>query len=115
MTLNRWLARLSKNGGPALRMLMQLQLKSMRRNPGRVLDAMARQLPPYDQALIADPEFREMMMDDLRSTPATARSRRRRTSSCSVPIGVSRSRISADLCIFSRATSTAMFPYSTRR
>ena len=42
------------------------------RNPLGVLDAMSRQLPPYDQAVVAEPEFRAMMMEDLRSTPSTA-------------------------------------------
>jgi pimeloyl-ACP methyl ester carboxylesterase len=72
LRLNRWLARLSKRGGFLLRMLMRVQLSAMHRNPARVLDAMSRQLPPYDQAVVADPEFRTMMMDDLRSTPASA-------------------------------------------
>jgi pimeloyl-ACP methyl ester carboxylesterase len=72
LRLNRWLTRMSQRGGFLLRMLMQMQLSAMHRNPARVLDAMSRQLPPYDQAVVADPEFRAMMMDDLRSTPASA-------------------------------------------
>ncbi len=72
MRLNRWLARLSRNGGPLMRKLMQLQLGAMRRNPARALDAMASQLPPYDQAIVAEPEFRAMMLEDLQRSSATA-------------------------------------------
>ena len=71
MPLNRWLTRLSKRGGFLLKILMRLQFRAMQRNPTRALDMMSRQLPTYDQAILADPEFRATMIDDMHSNSAT--------------------------------------------
>ena len=71
MPLNRWLTRLSRRGQFLLRMLMRLQFGAAQRNPARMLDMMSRQLPPADQAIVAEPEFRAMMADDLRSNSSS--------------------------------------------
>jgi pimeloyl-ACP methyl ester carboxylesterase len=71
MTMNRWLTRLSRRGQFLLRLLMRLQFGAAQRNPSRMLDAMSKQLPPADQAIVAEPEFRAMMADDLRNNSST--------------------------------------------
>ncbi len=71
MPMNRWITRLSKRGGWLLRQLMRVQFSAMKRQPGRLLDAMSRQLPPADQAILAEPEIRAMMVDDMRSNSST--------------------------------------------
>jgi len=71
MTLNRWLTRLSRRGQFLLRLLMRLQFGAAQRNPARMLDVMSKQLPPADQAIVTEPEFRAMMADDLRSNSST--------------------------------------------
>jgi len=71
MPLNRWLTRLSRRGQFLLRMLMRLQFGAAQRNPARMLDMMSRQLPPADQAIVAEPEFRAMMADDLLSNSSS--------------------------------------------
>jgi pimeloyl-ACP methyl ester carboxylesterase len=71
LPLNRWLTRLSRRGQFLLRLLMRVQFGAMQRNPTRGLDVMARQLPAADQTILADPEFRAMMTDDMRSNSAT--------------------------------------------
>ena len=71
MLLNRWLTRLSRRGQFLLRMLMRLQFGAAQRNPARMLDMMSRQLPHADQAIVAEPEFRAMMADDLRSNSSS--------------------------------------------
>ena len=70
-TLNRWLTRLSKRGGFLLRMLMRMQSGAMQRNPARLLDAMAQQLPPADQVIVGEADFRAMMIDDMRNNSHT--------------------------------------------
>jgi pimeloyl-ACP methyl ester carboxylesterase len=71
MRLNRWLTRLARRSAFLLRMLMRLQFGAAQRNPARMLDVMSRQLPPADQAIVAEPDFRAMMIDDLRSNSST--------------------------------------------
>jgi len=71
LAMNRWLARLARHAAVLLRLLMRLQSGAARRNPARLMDAMAKQLPPVDQTIIAEPDFRAMMIDDLRSNSPT--------------------------------------------
>jgi pimeloyl-ACP methyl ester carboxylesterase len=68
---NRWLTRLAKHGGFLLRLIMRWQFASAQRNPDRMFEVMARQLPPVDQRIIAEPEFQAMMIDDLLSNSTT--------------------------------------------
>jgi pimeloyl-ACP methyl ester carboxylesterase len=71
LTLNRWLTRLARGSGFLLRLLMRVQFGAARRNPARMLDMLVEQLPSADQAIVAEPEFRAMMMDDLGSNSST--------------------------------------------
>jgi len=69
--LNRWLTRLARHGGLLLRLLMRLLAGPAQRNPARMLDAMSRQLPQVDQAILAQPDFRATMLDDLGKNSST--------------------------------------------
>ena len=71
LPLNRWITRLSRTSAPLLRMMMKLQFNAAQRNPTKLLDTMTKQLPPADQAIVADPEFHAMMADDMRSNSTT--------------------------------------------
>jgi pimeloyl-ACP methyl ester carboxylesterase len=71
MPLNRWLTRLARRGAFLLRLLMHLQFVAAQSNPTRLLEMMSRQLPPVDQAIVAQPDFRAMMIDDLKSNSPT--------------------------------------------
>lgn len=72
LALNRWLTVLARNAGPLMRALMKFQVSTMKRNPERGFDMLARQLPEADRAILADPAFRAMMIEETRTNSATA-------------------------------------------
>jgi pimeloyl-ACP methyl ester carboxylesterase len=72
MFLNRLLTTLAQRARPLMRGLMKMQADAMQRDPDRQFDALLKRLPQADRDVLADPEFRALMIDDFRHGSATA-------------------------------------------